>query len=177
MPGSRITIPRSLPTKAVAEHEILVTANREFLDKSREPELLRCLPVGAPARQPNVTPDQAGARCQFDVHLLIVSAVLEGDRATPSAYLNSNPERFSYVHFATHGTASRTRPLESAVILSQEGESYKLYARDIVTRHLKAELVSAVVTRSWDSRTAASGRPTMMIFVSPQPALTSTSTG
>ena len=69
-------------------------------------------------------------------------AVLEGDRATPSAYLNSNPERFSYVHFATHGTASRTRPLESAVILSQEGESYKLYARDIVTRHLKAELVT-----------------------------------
>ena len=68
--------------------------------------------------------------------------VLEGKRATPNAYLNSNPERFSYVHFATHGTASRTRPLESAVILSQEGDTYKLYARDIVTRHLKAELVT-----------------------------------
>jgi CHAT domain-containing protein len=67
---------------------------------------------------------------------------LEGERATPNAYLNSHPERFSYVHFATHGTASRTRPLESAVILSQEGDTYKLYARDIVTRHLKAELVT-----------------------------------
>jgi CHAT domain-containing protein len=69
-------------------------------------------------------------------------AVLEGARATPSAYLSSNPERFSYVHFVTHGTASRTRPLESAVILSAEGDSYKLYARDIVTRHLRAELVT-----------------------------------
>jgi CHAT domain-containing protein len=69
-------------------------------------------------------------------------AILEGARATPSAYLGSNPERFSYVHFVTHGTASRARPLESAVILSPEGDSYKLYARDIVTRHLRAELVT-----------------------------------
>ena len=71
-------------------------------------------------------------------------AVLEGELATPAAYLSSNPERFSYVHFATHGTASRTRPLESAVVLSKEpaGDNYKLYARDIVTRHLKAELVT-----------------------------------
>jgi CHAT domain-containing protein len=70
--------------------------------------------------------------------------VLEGERATPSSYLISNPERFSYVHFATHGTASRTRPLESAVVLSKEpgGDTYKLYARDIVTRKLKAELVT-----------------------------------
>lgn len=68
--------------------------------------------------------------------------VLEGARATPKAYLNSHPERFSYVHFSTHGTASRTQPLESAVVLSQEGDSYKLYARDIVTRHLRAELVT-----------------------------------
>jgi CHAT domain-containing protein len=69
-------------------------------------------------------------------------AVLEGARATPSAYLGSNPERFSYVHFVTHGTASRARPLESAVILSPEGDLYKLYARDIVTRPLRAELVT-----------------------------------
>jgi CHAT domain-containing protein len=68
--------------------------------------------------------------------------VLEGKQATPSAYLGSNPERFSYVHFVTHGTASQTRPLESAVILSREGDSYKLYARDIVKHHLNASLVT-----------------------------------
>jgi CHAT domain-containing protein len=71
-------------------------------------------------------------------------AVLEGERATPNAYLTSNPEGFSYVHFATHGTASRTRPLESAVVLSKEPgtDTYKLYARDVITRHLHAELVT-----------------------------------
>ncbi len=68
--------------------------------------------------------------------------VLEGKQATPTAYLNSNPERYAYLHFVTHGTASRTRPLESAVILSQEGDSYKLYARDIVQHRLNANLVT-----------------------------------
>src|SRR3984957_16208018 len=43
--------------------------------------------------------------------------------------------------------------------------------------NLNPELVSAVETRSRDSLTAASGRPTMTIMVSPQPELTSTSTG
>jgi CHAT domain-containing protein len=68
--------------------------------------------------------------------------VLEGKAATATAYLSSNPERYSYLHFVTHGTASRTRPLESAVILSPEGDSYKLYARDILQRRLNANLVT-----------------------------------
>ena len=69
-------------------------------------------------------------------------ATLKGPQATPSAYLSSEPGRFSYLHFITHGTASRARPLESAVILSQEGDSYKLYARDIVQHRLNANLVT-----------------------------------
>jgi CHAT domain-containing protein len=70
--------------------------------------------------------------------------VLKLDHATPSAYLSSHPERYAYLHFVTHGTASRAQPLESAVILSKEpaSDTYKLYARDIVTRHLNAELVT-----------------------------------
>ena len=68
--------------------------------------------------------------------------VLEGKQATATAYLNSSPGQYAYLHFVTHGTASRTRPLESAVILSPEGDSYKLYARDVVTHHLNAELVT-----------------------------------
>ena len=68
--------------------------------------------------------------------------VLEGGSATPTAFLKSNPEQYSYLHFVTHGTASHTRPLESAVILSQEGDSYKLYARDIVKHRLNANLVT-----------------------------------
>jgi CHAT domain-containing protein len=70
--------------------------------------------------------------------------VLRREQATPGAYLASNPERYAYLHFVTHGTASRAQPLESAVILSKEpaSDTYKLYARDIVTRHLNAELVT-----------------------------------
>jgi CHAT domain-containing protein len=70
--------------------------------------------------------------------------VLKREQATPGAYLSSNPERYAYLHFVTHGTASRAQPLESAVILSKEPatDTYKLYARDIVTRHLNAELVT-----------------------------------
>ena len=70
--------------------------------------------------------------------------VLSGVGATPAAYLAGKPEQFAYLHFVTHGTASRLRPLESAVVLSKEknGDSYKLYARDIVKRRLSAYLVT-----------------------------------
>jgi len=68
--------------------------------------------------------------------------VLEGREATAKAYLESQPERFSYIHFVTHGTASVRHPLESAVILSPDGSSYKLYARDIVQHHINAGLVT-----------------------------------
>ena len=67
---------------------------------------------------------------------------LTGANATATRFLSSQPEKFAYLHFATHGTASRTRPLESAVILSPEGDSYKLYARDVVKRPLAAYLVT-----------------------------------
>jgi CHAT domain-containing protein len=71
-------------------------------------------------------------------------SILQGPQATPSAYLGSEPGRFSYLHFVTHGTASRARPLESAVVLSKEsaGDTYKLYARDIVQHRLNAKLVT-----------------------------------
>ncbi|HKT46693.1 MAG TPA: CHAT domain-containing protein, partial [Candidatus Acidoferrales bacterium] len=72
-------------------------------------------------------------------------AVLSRDKATASAYLASHPERYAYLHFVTHGTASRARPLESAVILSpesSEGDTYKLYAREIVKHRLTAQLVT-----------------------------------
>jgi CHAT domain-containing protein len=79
--------------------------------------------------------------------------VLEAKQATSTAYLGSNPERYAYLHFVTHGTASLTRPLESAVILSPEGDSYKLYARDIVTHHLNAQLVTISACNGSGKRT------------------------
>jgi CHAT domain-containing protein/Tfp pilus assembly protein PilF len=67
------------------------------------------------------------------------------EQATASAFMASGPERFSFIHFVAHGTASRLSPLDSAVVLSQTtaGEdSFKLYARDIIHHPLRAELVT-----------------------------------
>lgn len=71
--------------------------------------------------------------------------VFARDQATPSAYLVGKPERYSYIHFVAHGTASRMSPLDSAIVLSRTGaqdDSFKLYARDIIHHPLGAELVT-----------------------------------
>ncbi len=69
--------------------------------------------------------------------------VISGVNATPSSYQSSHPEKFAFIHFVTHGTASELSPLESAIVLSsQEDGSFKLYARDIVKTRLNADLVT-----------------------------------
>ncbi len=71
--------------------------------------------------------------------------VLTRAQATAPAYLESDPEQFSYIHFVAHGTASRLSPLDSAVILSKasaQEDSFKLYARDIIHHPLHAQLVT-----------------------------------
>ncbi|MGA8673875.1 MAG: CHAT domain-containing protein [Candidatus Acidiferrales bacterium] len=68
--------------------------------------------------------------------------VFAGVAATPESYFDSQPQDFSYIHFVAHGTASRTSPLDSAVILSKQGDNYKLYARDIIQHPLHADLVT-----------------------------------
>ncbi len=81
--------------------------------------------------------------------------ILARGQATPTAYLASSPEQFSYIHFVAHGTASRLSPLDSAIVLSKvvlskngpsEGnaqtDSFKLYARDIIRHPLRADLVT-----------------------------------
>jgi CHAT domain-containing protein/Flp pilus assembly protein TadD len=68
--------------------------------------------------------------------------VIAGEKAVPRAYRQSNPERFAYIHFVAHGTSSRMVPLDSGVILSRDGDDYKLYARDIMQQPLRADLVT-----------------------------------
>jgi CHAT domain-containing protein/tetratricopeptide (TPR) repeat protein len=72
-------------------------------------------------------------------------AAFTGAEATPAAYLASDPDRYSYIHFVSHAVSSRTAPLDSAIILSPTSagaDSYKLYARDIMRRPIDAELVT-----------------------------------
>jgi CHAT domain-containing protein/Tfp pilus assembly protein PilF len=71
--------------------------------------------------------------------------VLTGSSASPAAYVRSEPGRFDYIHFVSHAVASELVPLDSAVILSARGaapETAKLYARDILSRPLRANLVT-----------------------------------
>lgn len=91
--------------------------------------------------------------------------VLSREQANPAAYLASKPERFSYIHFVAHGTASSLSPLDSAIVLSRAGatkadvsntgaeeDSFKLYARDIIHHPLRAELVTVSTCRSAGTR-------------------------
>lgn len=69
--------------------------------------------------------------------------VLTGAKATPAAYRQERPGEFQYIHFVAHSTANTLKPLDSAVILSRGGDGTdKLYAREIVTDRLRAELVT-----------------------------------
>ena len=79
--------------------------------------------------------------------------VLAGSAATPGAYLASEPGQYSFVHFVAHGTASRASPLDSAVILTRQGDSYKLYARDILKEPLHADLVTISACHGAGERT------------------------
>jgi CHAT domain-containing protein/Flp pilus assembly protein TadD len=94
-------------------------------------------------------PELAKAAAQMESvarHFLAAGEkILTREQATPSAYLASSPERFSYIHFVAHGTASRLSPLDSAIVLSKasaDNDSFKLYARDIIRHPLRAELVT-----------------------------------
>lgn len=88
--------------------------------------------------------------------------VCKREHASRAAYLGNHPEQFSYIHFVAHGMASRTSPLDSAIILSKDGgngtasqdESFKLYARDIIaTPRLRADLVTISACYSTGNRT------------------------
>lgn len=72
------------------------------------------------------------------------------ERAVPEAYLRSDPRQYAYIHFVSHGVASQTDPLDSAIILSRDGlshggggeDSFKLYAREIMQHPIDARLVT-----------------------------------
>jgi CHAT domain-containing protein len=85
---------------------------------------------------------QAADEIRNVAHHFSDETIIDGPKATPAAYLASDPGKFSYIHFVAHGTASRLSPLDSAVVLSPQGDTYKLYARDIVEKPLRADLVT-----------------------------------
>jgi len=96
------------------------------------------------------------------------AAVFAKQQATPAAYLASNPAQYAYIHFVSHAVASRTDPLDSAIILSgsalsgsslsgdkETGDSFKLYARDIMQHPIDARLVTISACYGSGSRSYA----------------------
>jgi CHAT domain-containing protein len=99
-----------------------------------------------PARDYEALPNAAAEIERVQRHFAPSSRVaVTQAAAVPAAYAASRPDRFSYIHFIAHGTASRLSPLDSAVILSPPRDhpgDFKLYARDIVRHPLHARLVT-----------------------------------
>ncbi len=88
---------------------------------------------------PNVKKEIAAIADQFPA---ANRAVFTGAAATPDRYAKAAPASFTDIHFSTHATANRESPLNSAIILSHQGENFKLYARDVAEVPLTAELVT-----------------------------------
>jgi CHAT domain-containing protein len=100
----------------------------------------------APNREYGDLPQAAAEMENIEEHFNSADRIVYArGEATPPAYLSSHPQQFSYVHFVAHGTASRLSPLDSAIVLSKSTEqedSFKLYARDIIRHPLDADLVT-----------------------------------
>ena len=124
---------------------IETTASMTLLNRSQtEPRNEEMLLIGDPPSPSVEFPSLANAAdeiARIEKHFPS-NTILQGVRATPRAYRNVNAGRFGLIHFVAHGIASRLRPLESAVVLANDGNSYKLYARDIIKQKLHARLVT-----------------------------------
>jgi CHAT domain-containing protein/tetratricopeptide (TPR) repeat protein len=88
---------------------------------------------------PNVKKEIAAVEEQFPAATRVV---FTGAGAVPGEYAKASPVNFTDIHFATHATANRESPLNSAIILSHQGENFKLYARDVADVPLRADLVT-----------------------------------
>jgi CHAT domain-containing protein len=121
----------------------LLAASARF----RAPKTKNLLLIGdavAPNREYGDLPNAAVEMKSIEDHFPAGErCVLARGQATAEAYLASKAERFSYIHFVAHGTASELSPLDSAIVLSKSSadDSFKLYAREIIQHPLHARLV------------------------------------
>ena len=75
-----------------------------------------------------------------------------GPDARPATYQQSQPGRFDLLHFSAHGVANQQSPLDSAIVLSKDGDSFKLYTRNIIPFRLRADLLTISACRSAGAR-------------------------
>lgn len=120
--------------------------------RSKPSLLVLGAPVAAGPEYPELpaaTPEIEGIRRRFAGRDQVIRI---GPDATPQAFLDAMPGRFSMIHFAAHAETNSQTPLESAIILSNSGGRFKLYARDITGLKLSADLVTISACRSAGAR-------------------------
>lgn len=108
-------------------------------------------------------PDDAGfaklseaGREMEDIRTHFADATLRtGADATPGAYAAANPQGFSMIHFTAHAEVNSDDPLDSAIVLSPHEDRYKLYAREVVSVPIHADLVTISACRGAAGRTYA----------------------
>ena len=114
------------------------------------------LAIGDPESPGQEFPRLPNARKEVDSIAALFSdsnkSVYEGAESHPSIYSRAEPARYSFIHFAAHATANRASPLDSALILSREGNVYELTAREIMKVPLDASLVTLSSCRSAGAR-------------------------
>src|SRR5262249_21778872 len=62
--------------------------------------------------------------------------------ACPAAYRRSNPGNFRWIHFTAHAVRNAENVLDSAILLSGQENSHRLYAHDVLEVPLRAQLVT-----------------------------------
>jgi CHAT domain-containing protein len=149
------TLPVAGPRRhyLIEDVEIQVAPSLTLLSaKATEPAARSLLLIGDPTpREPEFPALRYASAEMTDVaHHFDRGSVsaYQGPRASPAAFRDAHPDRFSYVHFTAHATPNRDSPLDSAVILSGPREAFKLYARDVAELPLHAELVTVSACRS-----------------------------
>jgi CHAT domain-containing protein/tetratricopeptide (TPR) repeat protein len=137
-----------------------LTANRRLAAGDRTaPATPSLLLVGNPSPASETYPALPHAAAEIDgVSRHFAPAdrtVLVGTAATPAAYAEATPGRFTFIHFVAHATASRTSPLDSAIVLAQDGRPAYLSARTILTVPLQARLITVSACDSAGTRAYA----------------------
>lgn len=122
----------------------------------RKPRAASLLAIGDPESAGQEFPRLPNARKEVDTIAALFpdssKSVYEGPQSQPSIYRRADPARFSFIHFAAHATANRASPLDSALILSREGNTYALTAREIMKVPLDASVVTLSSCRSAGAR-------------------------
>jgi CHAT domain-containing protein/Flp pilus assembly protein TadD len=150
----------TLPTGDSGEYwirdvDITVAPSLALLRPAEEPAPGRLLLIADPDFTSSEFPRLTNAKREVETVSKHFPArdVYEASRATARAYLDAPVGSYSTIHFAAHAVASRDNPLDSAIILSGPRQDHKLYARDVMTRALQADLVTLSACQTAGAKT------------------------